>query len=167
MTETQQAQTADIERLDAALADIDAETFTWKQRAWIQLPEPRTPDRVNSLADVDTPPCGTAMCLFGWAAWKAGYRPVRTDDWTPLGSYWAPGAAIKEGRGDDARRDIRDLGAELFRISADEAGQLSDEDNDRDDLQRMRDMLARGEDISDYRSSEGDDYYDEYDEYDY
>jgi hypothetical protein len=122
---------ANIELLDKALSDIDAEAFSWSQGTWV---EPPPGMGLQDLVVPGPPPCGTAMCLAGHVAWEAGYRPTTEGFrylWRPLDDHTGPAYRVS------------DLAARILGLNETDAARLFVGANTRDDLQYIRDELAR------------------------
>lgn len=114
----------DIERLDRALAHIEAHPEQHNQGAWVQSPG----DRVN---------CGTAACLAGWVVIQE--HPEATfvrDKWDVGDTY----SHVRIGP-DGPTHLIERLAAALLDVDEQRAGQLFCAGNDLDVLKAMRNLL--------------------------
>ena len=124
---------ANIELLDAGLARIDANPEEWNQTTWGRWTE-----------------CGTVACLFGHIAMVAGGELVFAEEFADAFSVETPEGYVSE---------IQDWVIDLLDITQEQAVALSDADNTREDLQGMRDALARNPDatlfVPDYEPYEG------------
>lgn len=115
-----------LERLDAALAHIDAHPEEWFQRNW-------------ALRESTETLCGTSYCLAGWIVVLAGGEP----DWYRIGDeddrYWDEAAsATLNGERHTISRHAR----ELLGMDYAESSALWDGNNDRARLTELRDRLA-------------------------
>lgn len=114
---------AGLERLDSALAAIEAEPRRWRQRQWFT----RTS-------------CGTTCCLAGMVAVQAGWEPT---DWD-LNFYGDGSGDVTYQVGQaGVERHVRSVAQELLGITDREADFLFFGDNDLAELKLIRDNLAR------------------------
>lgn len=113
----------DLERLDAALAAIEAEPERWQQRHWFA----RTS-------------CGTACCLAGMVVSQAGWTPT---DWEL--DYYGDGRTdiswtVEKGEDEGP---VGVVARELLGVGYFDAERLFCALNSLEDLKRIRDELAR------------------------
>jgi hypothetical protein len=111
-----------VELLDRIEQQITEHPETWDQDAWFRLPRMRkTP--------VATPPCGTTLCVAGWAVSLSGYKLV-------------PGRFDREGYlciAPDGQEDIAVAARRLLGLSEAQADRLF---GDATDLDAIREQFA-------------------------
>jgi hypothetical protein len=110
----------DLERLDAAIAYIEAHPLEWNQHWWFT----RTA-------------CGTACCLAGTVAMLDGWTPA---NWTR--GFAADTQEAWEVEKNGAPRYVREVAAELLGVSRLAAYVLFAGDNDLDRIKKIRAELA-------------------------
>lgn len=117
---------ADIERLNRALAHIEAHPEQHDQGVW--------------LRKVD---CGTAACLAGWVVIQeypeAGFVRDRYD----IGNTYSRVDILPEGKAPL----VDEVAFQLLGITSDQADVLFDERNTIGHLKAMRDLLAADENV--------------------
>lgn len=111
-----------LERLDAALAHIDAHPDEWRQTTWGMRTE-----------------CNTSCCIAGWVVVQAGAELVFNE----MDEY----ADVEEAidclpDGEDYEESIAVFARKLLGIDGVVSSDLFDGGNSRADLQRVRDRLA-------------------------
>lgn len=116
----------DIERLNRALAHIEAHPEQHDQGVW--------------LRKVD---CGTAACLAGWVVIQeypeAGFVRDRYD----IGNTYSRVDILPEGEAPL----VDEVASQLLGITSDQADALFDESNTIGHLRAMRDLLAADENV--------------------
>jgi hypothetical protein len=125
---------ADIERLDRALAHIEAHPEQHDQGVWL-----RTPDGDGAVS------CGTTACVAGWVVAQAHPDAVFVPDELDRAARTRMHSAVRIG---DQVEPIPSRAQRLLGINSSQADALFRAGNDLDDLKRMRDMLAEDPDVS-------------------
>jgi hypothetical protein len=126
----------DIERLDGALAWIEAHPEQHDQGVWVR-------GVVDGRVD-----CGTTACLAGWVVAQAHPDAVFIPDkldLSPRMRHIRMHSAVRIG---DKAESVSDQARQLLGINDAQADALFSASNDLDDLKRMRDMLAKDPNVS-------------------
>lgn len=120
-----------LEKLDAAIAYIEANPTEWKQDTWFYRGDGG---------------CGTAACLAGTIAILDGWTPT---DWQVCGGGYDSAAAEKGGTVrvvGAVAREILGIGPEHVNDDGDELGEvLFAPYNTVDDIKQIRDEIAEGQ----------------------
>ena len=111
--------TPNIVELDAILAHIEAHPEQWDQ-SWY----------FTEAAEPSADWCGTACCIAGFAAARAG--------WTPVGTLFLSTQVVKDG----VTRDVVEVAAEILGLFRVDAHMLFSGNNTLEDLKNFRNELA-------------------------
>jgi hypothetical protein len=114
----------DIERLDRALAYIEAHPEQHNQGVWLSSPVPK----------VD---CGTAACLAGWVMLQEYPEAVFEQDRYDHGPTYSK---VREPYGE--QMDVEATARKLLGLDHGQAGVLFAPENDLAALKRLRNVLA-------------------------
>jgi hypothetical protein len=115
---------ANVELMRQVLDSIDKYPEQHDQGEWIYGPVPAV-----AADNGDHPPCGTAMCFAGWAAFLAA----------PAGTRIEGSIVYRPGR---ACQTVSSFAEEVLGIDENQSEALFRASNTREDLGRMVDMLA-------------------------
>jgi hypothetical protein len=113
---------ANIEKLRAVLAKIEADPTLWDQAFWIKRTD-----------------CGTAGCFAGWACMLDGAKPIGLRHWDE-GVEQAAEVITSAG----VVQDVDSAAAEILDLTEPEADILFYGDNTLDDLRAYVDAIAVG-----------------------
>lgn len=157
LDQSNDGELVDVNLLRETLEFVTANPDLHRQRIWfgfrdgsgvsttdreiVQRAKARGADREKPIPALADTACGTAGCLFGWAAVIEGSRVqvvLRKPTWSP-DEY----AAIELR--DDYDQDWEAAGREVLGLSFDNAQALSHADNSVGDLWRMASILTQGE----------------------
>lgn len=134
---SEEAVDPDSERLDKALAGIDASLANWDQTQWaVRKLNDDDEYWFDEIVVAPTPECGTAMCLAGQVVVQAGYYIA-----FQYGHAETNWAVDKTG----LRHEISSLARKLLGLTVWQANQLFSANNDRGELQRVRDKIVNGD----------------------
>lgn len=123
-----------LERIDAALAAIDASPVNWNQGHWAIRDLSLDEEDTSMVVVKPAPSCGTAMCLAGHVVTQAGYYILFEE-----GEEETAEAVDANGR----RYFIENLAQSLLNLNESQAKNLFEYRNTRDDLQYQRNQIEQ------------------------
>lgn len=124
-----------VERIDAALAAIDASPANWDQAHWAVRTLDVEEEELPEVVVKPVPSCGTALCLAGHVVSQAGYFILFEED---------EDESVLAVDSYGQRYFIPDLAETLLNLTGKQARSLFAYQNGRVDLQYIRDDIVDG-----------------------